>query len=221
MTDPHDEYGEILRRALNAEAEKVTPAADGLEQIRRRIEERRRRRFSWDWFTAKWARPLLAVATAVAVAGLGVSAPQTLGFLSSSVGGNGASDDHEQTAQDGLTPGDPGAPPDTRVPTSSGTAPEATPSESASPAPPSASGSAACAPSTAPTDEPTASGTPAPQPPQGSCSTPPTSPTPPTEPPTDTSSPPHPGDNPTEQPEDPTSSESTPPSTDAPAGAPE
>ncbi|GAA4079494.1 hypothetical protein [Actinomadura miaoliensis] len=219
MTDPHDEYGDILRRALNAEAEKVTPAADGLERIRRRIDDRRRRRFSWDWFTANWARPLLAVATAVAIAGLGVSAPQTLGFLSSTAGGNGSSDGHEQTARNGSTPGVPGVPPGTRVPDSYGSAPGDDPSASVSSTPPTASGSPACGPGDTTTDRPSASGSPAPQQ-SGTCSTPPTSPTPPTQPPptTPTTTPPS---EPTEQPEAPTSSEPAPASTDAPAVAPE
>src|SRR5690606_19029395 len=36
-TDPYDEHGEILRRALQAEAESVIPSDDGLERIRARI----------------------------------------------------------------------------------------------------------------------------------------------------------------------------------------
>ncbi|GLZ11046.1 hypothetical protein Acsp04_12810 [Actinomadura sp. NBRC 104425] len=217
MTDPHDEYGEILRRALNAEAEKVTPAADGLEQIRRRIEERRRRRFSWDWFTANWARPLLAVAAAVAIAGLGVSAPQTLGFLSSTAGGNGSSDGQEHSSLDGTVSGAPGAQPGTRLPDSYGSAPGDAPSASATVTPSTASGSPGCADGDSTTDRASA-GSPAPQA-SGPCTTPPTTPTPPTQQPPDT--PTTPSSEPSEQPEAPTSSEPAPASTDAPAVAPE
>ncbi|MEV5571423.1 hypothetical protein AB0L06_15345 [Spirillospora sp. NPDC052269] len=92
-TGPHDEHGEILRRALHAEAERVTPSADGLERIRARVAERERRRFpgraGWDWFTANWTRPVLAVGAAVAIAGLGVSAPQTFDLIQSPMGNDG------------------------------------------------------------------------------------------------------------------------------------
>lgn len=102
-TDPHDEHGEILRRALNAEADSVNPAGDGLERIRARIADGSGRRFGlgrfgparfgfgFDRFTVNWARPVLAVAAAVAVAGLGVTAPQTIDLIQQSVGSNGAS----------------------------------------------------------------------------------------------------------------------------------
>ncbi|GAA3426902.1 hypothetical protein ACWDTT_22210 [Streptosporangium sandarakinum] len=40
MTESPDEYGELLRRALNAEANSVVPSPDGLEIIRARIERR-------------------------------------------------------------------------------------------------------------------------------------------------------------------------------------
>ncbi|MFC5180907.1 hypothetical protein [Actinomadura harenae] len=92
-TGPHDEHGEILRRALHAEAERVTPSADGLERIRAGIAERERRRFpvrsGWDWFTANWTRPVLAVGAALAIAGLGVSAPQTFDLIQSPMGNDG------------------------------------------------------------------------------------------------------------------------------------
>ena len=97
-TDPHDEHGEILRRALNAEAESVNPADDGLERIRARIADDRSRRFGrfglarfglgFDRFTVNWARPVLAVAAAVAIAGLGATAPQTIDLIQQSVGNN-------------------------------------------------------------------------------------------------------------------------------------
>ncbi|TYK48158.1 hypothetical protein [Actinomadura decatromicini] len=100
-TDPDDEHGEILRRALHAEAETVNPAGDGLERIRARVAEgdgRRLGRFGlaryglgFDRFTVNWARPILAVAAAVAIAGLGVTAPQTIDLIQQSVGANGPS----------------------------------------------------------------------------------------------------------------------------------
>jgi hypothetical protein len=84
MTDHHDEYGEILRRALHAEADTVVPA-DGLERIRTRIRERPPR-FSLSWFTTGWVRPGLAVAAALVLAALVVSAPPAISTLTS-VGG--------------------------------------------------------------------------------------------------------------------------------------
>ncbi|TNY35043.1 hypothetical protein [Thermomonospora catenispora] len=91
-TDPDDKYGEILRRALHAEAEKVEPAPDGLERIRAGIERRSKTR-TWDpalWlpdrlrpFTAGWARPILAVAGVMLIVALGVSAPQTIDRITS------------------------------------------------------------------------------------------------------------------------------------------
>lgn len=88
-TDPDDEHGEILRRALHAEAESVVPSAEGLELIRRRIESRRGRRFGWAWFTESWARPLLAVAAAACITTVGtVAGPSTFGLITS-VGNHG------------------------------------------------------------------------------------------------------------------------------------
>ncbi|MGH3243063.1 MAG: hypothetical protein ACRDNL_21980, partial [Spirillospora sp.] len=104
-TDPDDEHGEILRRALHAEAETVNPAGDGLERIRARAAGGPGRRFGLgrfglarfglglDRFTVGWARPVLAVAAAVAIAGLGVTAPQTIDRIQQSVGNNGPADD--------------------------------------------------------------------------------------------------------------------------------
>lgn len=190
-TGPHDEHGEILRRALHAEAEGVAPAADGLERIRARVAERERRwfpgRFGWDWFTANWTRPVLAVGAAVAIAGLGVSAPQTFDLIQSpmgndgpfskghhgSQGGTGAgSIDSPATTPGASTPGhDPSAtsrPPVSEGPISSTTSPmcppyAATPPPDASPshAPPRhpSPGKSGC-----PTHTPTPTGTPTPSP---------------------------------------------------------
>jgi len=88
-TDPDDEHGEILRRALHAEADKVIPGADGLEKIRARIGERTARRFGWQWFTVNWARPAAAVAAAAAVMCLGVTAPQAIELIQSTAGDHG------------------------------------------------------------------------------------------------------------------------------------
>lgn len=98
-TDPDDKYGEILRRALHAEAARVEPAPDGLERIRAGIEQRSRRRLSrlqgWAppfWLPGGWSRPLLAVAVTVLVVAVGVSAPQTIERISSA-GRHGPAED--------------------------------------------------------------------------------------------------------------------------------
>ena len=66
MTQPHDdEYGEILRRVLRAEADELTPSAEGLDRIRTKIDERSARRL---WWQMPWVRPAMAVAGALVVA---------------------------------------------------------------------------------------------------------------------------------------------------------
>jgi hypothetical protein len=77
MTEPFDEYGERLRRVLHAEAAAVTPSPEGLEQIRAKIAEKRERRFG-AWFALSWLRPLAAVAAAIVIAGIAVSATPAL-----------------------------------------------------------------------------------------------------------------------------------------------
>ncbi|MEV0382501.1 hypothetical protein [Nonomuraea sp. NPDC050643] len=62
MTQPPDEYGDLLRRALRAEADAVVPSPEGLEIIRARIDRRGVRNLFW------W-RAGAAVASAVLVAG--------------------------------------------------------------------------------------------------------------------------------------------------------
>ena len=62
---PDDEYGESLRRALRAEADAVVPSPDGLEIIRRRIDQRGLRGLR----NMLWWRVGAAVAGAVLVAG--------------------------------------------------------------------------------------------------------------------------------------------------------
>ncbi|GAA2576098.1 hypothetical protein SMC26_12580 [Actinomadura fulvescens] len=145
MTDPHEEHGEILRRALHAEADTVTPSADGLERIRTKIEERRQRRFGWAWFTESWARPVLAVGAAVAIAGIGVSAPQTVNMFTSPAGHNGPSADGDKAADDSVTSaqGQPNGSPSQGSPPPSQ---NGTPAASQSPTPPSASSTSACRP---------------------------------------------------------------------------
>ncbi|WP_051467036.1 hypothetical protein [Actinomadura oligospora] len=212
-TGPHDEHGELLRRALHAEAERVTPSADGLERIRALVAERERRRFpgraGWDWFTANWTRPVLAVGAAVAIAGLGVSAPQTFDLIQSPMGndnpfskghhgtqgGTGAgSIDSSTPSQGPTTPGhDPSGttrPPSSEGPVSSTVSPTCPPTAGT---PRSGASSRATARNsefgksavpTCPTRTPTPSGSPTPTPP----STPTANPTD-TAPPAPTTSP--------------------------------
>ncbi|UBU15721.1 hypothetical protein [Nonomuraea gerenzanensis] len=47
MTQPPDEYGDLLRRALRAEADEVVPSPEGLQIIRARIERRGARNLFW------------------------------------------------------------------------------------------------------------------------------------------------------------------------------
>ncbi|MFI7613970.1 hypothetical protein ACIBP6_22335 [Nonomuraea terrae] len=62
MTQPPDEYGDLLRRALRAEADAVVPSPDGLDIIRARIQRRSARSLFW------W-RAGAAAGSAVLVAG--------------------------------------------------------------------------------------------------------------------------------------------------------
>lgn len=145
-TDPHDEHGEILRRAMHAEADSVNPAGDGLERIRARIADGQGRRFGlgrfaparfgFDRFTVNWARPVLAVAAAVVVAGLGVTAPQTIDLIQQSVGSNSPSHDGKNNTDGDRTGAGPG--PEFPVPASPG---GSTPGDPSSSTPPSSSSS--------------------------------------------------------------------------------
>ncbi|MFF4987617.1 hypothetical protein ACFY19_10530 [Streptosporangium saharense] len=68
MTDsPDDEYGELLRRALSAEANSVVPSPDGLEIIRARIERRGLRGLMWWRAGASVAGAVLVAAAVVMV----------------------------------------------------------------------------------------------------------------------------------------------------------
>ncbi|MQY02740.1 hypothetical protein [Actinomadura macrotermitis] len=141
-TDPHDEHGEVLRRALNAEAGEVIPSADGLERIRARIEERRQRRFGWAWFTANWGRPVLAVGAAVAIAGIGVSAPQTLHIIQTGGNGDSGHGHHSPEGADGAQSVVPG----TQPPVPPGPGSTSVPTYPSSPTSASPSGSPTCPP---------------------------------------------------------------------------
>ncbi|WP_018655052.1 hypothetical protein [Actinomadura flavalba] len=214
-TGPSDEQlGEVLRRALHAEADTVIPADDGLERIRTRIAARPARRFGVEWFTAGWARPALAVAAAVAIAGFGVSAPETLRFIQA--GGSGApaqSPDARGGDHTGGAPGGGAAEP-APAPSGSGDGDPRDPSEP--PPTTSSTGAPACgpagasAPATPPAASPSATGpdTPVSVTRCPSPSSPPTKPTPspgpstpapqPTEPTTPTDQPTPPAEQPTE-----------------------
>lgn len=169
-TDPHDEHGEILRRALQAEAESVIPAADGLERIRTRIDERSRSRLGRAGLPglfggvlgsgtgAVWARPVLAVAAAALIAGIGVTAPQTIELIQSAADKGPSSEGHRGGPGDGA-PGTLGGPPNAQQPAPPGPSESGAPADSGSPSPETSLGSTACA---APNPTPTVSGTPKP-----------------------------------------------------------
>lgn len=203
MTHPDDEYGEIIRRALHAEADAVMPGGDGLDRIRTRITEREVRRYgalhgdlrAWfrsvlaqladlrfaGWLTETWMRSAVTVGVALIAVGLAVSAPQTLDRITSTgnrdtAPGNdpGGSTSISEGSQAGS-----GAP----APRPSDDRPGAAPGASITPTSPLAAGSDDC-----PSSEPmpmTGTGTrPATTPscPRSPTPTPPTSPSTPTEP---------------------------------------
>jgi hypothetical protein len=127
MTDHHDEYGDILRRALHAEASSVVPAADGLERIRSRIAEQKPRPGfgrlgrSWSgfsWFTSGWVRPAMAGAAALAIAGVIVSGPPTINNIMSAGRKNPTEQiSHGESSTSGaVQPGESGEPSEDRPP---------------------------------------------------------------------------------------------------------
>lgn len=62
MNTPYDDpHGELLSRALKAEAETIRPAGDGLSRIRDRVERRRGR--------VRWLMPVASLGTAAALTG--------------------------------------------------------------------------------------------------------------------------------------------------------
>jgi hypothetical protein len=67
MTQPPDEYGDLLRRALRAEADAVVPSPEGLEIIRGRIERRGVRNLFW-WRAGAAAVSAVLVAGAIVMA---------------------------------------------------------------------------------------------------------------------------------------------------------
>ncbi|WP_165964285.1 hypothetical protein [Actinomadura sp. KC216] len=211
-TDPDDEHGEILRRALHAEAETVNPAGDGLVRIRARIADGPGRRFGlgrfglaryglgFDRFTINWARPVLAVAAAVVIAGLGVTAPQTIDLIQQSVGNSGPADGDRNPHGGDRT--DAGGDPQFPDPSSPGAGTSGDPSSAASPSTDPSQGISACRIPRPPAGTPTAAASPGPEqtpapsttpcPGTSASQSPPTSPTP-------TTSTPDPGD-PTDEP---------------------
>lgn len=87
MTDLFDEHGDLLRRALHAEADQVIPAPDGLDRIRARTAEGRVMG-GWVWLTTSWTRPLAAVGAATALALLAVSAPPAINSITATLSGD-------------------------------------------------------------------------------------------------------------------------------------
>ncbi|MEV0620844.1 hypothetical protein AB0I81_46490 [Nonomuraea sp. NPDC050404] len=67
MTQPPDEYGDLLRRALRTEADAVVPSPEGLEIIRARIERRGVRNLFW-WRAGAAAVSAVLVAGAIVMA---------------------------------------------------------------------------------------------------------------------------------------------------------
>lgn len=118
MTQPFDdEHGDRLRRALHAEAEAVTPSAEGLERIRSKINQRRERRLGFFSLSAPWLRPLAAVAAAVFVCVVTVSVTpalanfvQTGHFSPNSGGGDGRTTTNDGTSQGEVPPSGSGSP---------------------------------------------------------------------------------------------------------------
>jgi hypothetical protein len=118
MTQPFDdEYGERLRRALHAEAEAVTPSAEGLERIRTKINQRHERRAGWISYSAPWLRPLAAVTAALAVCLVAVSVTpalanfvQTGHFSPDSGGGDGSTATNDGRSHGQVLPGQSSAP---------------------------------------------------------------------------------------------------------------
>lgn len=92
MSRPEDEYEEVLRRALAAEADSVTPSPDGLERIRARTRGRRGWWHAWSYgWSPRWTRPAMALGGAlvvVAVAAALATGPGNLLHLNGNQAGN-------------------------------------------------------------------------------------------------------------------------------------
>jgi hypothetical protein len=67
MTESPDEYGEVLRRVLRAEAESVVHSAEGLQIIRARVDQRGMRGIFWWRAAASAFGAVLVAATVVMV----------------------------------------------------------------------------------------------------------------------------------------------------------
>ncbi|WP_424535201.1 hypothetical protein ACOZ38_34350 [Sphaerisporangium viridialbum] len=67
MTESPDEYGEVLRRVLRAEADSVVPSAEGLQIIRTRIDQRGLRGVFWWRAAASACGAVLVAATVVMI----------------------------------------------------------------------------------------------------------------------------------------------------------
>ncbi|MEO5874837.1 MAG: hypothetical protein ABIQ26_07555, partial [Streptosporangiaceae bacterium] len=69
--NPGDDFAEIVRGALHAEADSVMPSPDALDRIRARTAAEPR--WSWSWFMGDWSRPVLAAGAAALMAAVAVS----------------------------------------------------------------------------------------------------------------------------------------------------
>lgn len=200
MTDPLDAYGDALRRALHAEADAVVPAADGLERIRARIDERQRR-FGWAWFTENWGRPAVALGAAMFIAAVALLSTPALHAIEGITAGDSKSADTggpDHAVSNGPNiPGQPGQPGQSVPGASTSGGPTSSPSPQESPR----VGTPACAPP--PTSGPSASSSAAARSAPGTCTTPPPVAT-------------NPPDTPTSEPPEPTPTEPSPVSTTAP-----
>ena len=131
MTQPfNDEYGDRLRRALHAEAEAVTPSAEGLERIRHKITRRHERRLGYLSYSAPWLRPLAAVTAALMVCVVAVSVTPALanfvqtGHFSPDSGSGSGRDAHNSGRSHGqVLPGDPSSPAPSTSPSPSSISP--------------------------------------------------------------------------------------------------
>lgn len=118
MTEPFDEYGDRLRRALHAEADAVVPSAEGLEQIRTKIAKKRERRlgpfFRSGLLAHSWVRPLAALGAAALIAIVALSTTPAIrnfvqtGHFSSDDGSSGQGNGGSRPG--GQNPGGPGGP---------------------------------------------------------------------------------------------------------------
>jgi hypothetical protein len=107
MTESFDEYGEVLRRALRAEADQVMPSMEGLERIRSRTQGKAPAGWA-AWFAASWTRPLMAVGAAVVLALLAVSAPPAINHITSFASHQGSAPHRPRTSPGDGTSGDVG-----------------------------------------------------------------------------------------------------------------